>query len=141
MGGPAFQRNATSSRRKSRKAHFSAPSNIRRKLMSAPLSKELRGKYHVRSIPLRKEDEVQVTRGHYKGQQGKIVNCYRKKWVIHIERLQREKANGATVPVGFDPSKVEVVKLKIDKDRKAILERKNTESKSEKGKGKYIDSA
>jgi len=109
--------------------------------MSAPLSKELRGKYHVRSIPLRKEDEVQVTRGHYKGQQGKIVNCYRKKWVIHIERLQREKANGATVPVGFDPSKVEVVKLKIDKDRKAILERKNTESKSEKGKGKYIDSA
>merc|ERR1711957_609847 len=97
-------------------------------------SKELRGKYHVRSIPLRKDDEVQVTRGHYKGQQGKIVNCYRKKWVIHIERLQREKANGATVPVGFDPSKVEVVKLKIDKDRKAILARKNmekTDAKSE----------
>lgn len=38
----------SSSRRKSRKAHFSAPSSIRRNIMSAPLSKELREKYNVR---------------------------------------------------------------------------------------------
>lgn len=38
----------SSSRRKCRKAHFSAPSHIRRKLMSSPLSKELREKYNVR---------------------------------------------------------------------------------------------
>ena len=37
----------SSSRRKSRKAHFSAPSSIRRNIMSAPLSKELREKYNV----------------------------------------------------------------------------------------------
>lgn len=37
-----------SSRRKSRKAHFSAPSSVRRNIMSAPLSKELREKYNVR---------------------------------------------------------------------------------------------
>ena len=36
-----------SSRRKSRKAHFSAGSTIRRNIMSAPLSKELREKYNV----------------------------------------------------------------------------------------------
>jgi len=29
--------------------------------MSAPLSKELRVKYSVRSMPIRKDDEVQVT--------------------------------------------------------------------------------
>jgi hypothetical protein len=40
-----------SSRRKSRKAHFSAPSSERRVIMSAPLSKELREKYNVR-LPL-----------------------------------------------------------------------------------------
>ena len=40
----------SSSRRKSRKAHFTAPSNVRRKIMSAPLSKELREKYHVRPL-------------------------------------------------------------------------------------------
>jgi large subunit ribosomal protein L26e len=49
----------------------------------------------------------QVVRGHYKGQQvGKVVQVYRKKFVIHIERIQREKANGAQVPVGIHPSKV-----------------------------------
>lgn len=36
-----------SSRRKSRKAHFSAPSNVRRVIMSAPLNKELREKHNV----------------------------------------------------------------------------------------------
>lgn len=50
----------TSSRRKQRKAHFNAPSHIRRRIMSAPLSKDLRQKYGVRSIPIRKDDEVQV---------------------------------------------------------------------------------
>jgi len=36
------------SRRKSRKSHFGAPSSVRREIMSAPLSKELREKYNVR---------------------------------------------------------------------------------------------
>ena len=39
-----FSKDVTSSRRKNRKAHFTAPSNIRRKLMSAPLSADLRAK-------------------------------------------------------------------------------------------------
>ena len=52
-------------------------------------------------------DDFQVVRGHYKGQQvGKVVQCYRKKFVVYIERIQREKANGATVYVGIHPSKV-----------------------------------
>lgn len=31
---------------------------------------------------------------------------YRKRWVIHIDRIQREKANGASVFVGIHPSNV-----------------------------------
>ena len=133
-----FNKNVSSSRRKSRKRHFSAPSNVRRKLLSAPLSKELRQKYNVRSIPIRKDDEVVVTRGHFKGQQqGKVTQVYRSKWIIHIERIQREKANGSSVPVGIHPSKVEIVKLKLDKDRKKILERKNRARLTEQAKGKH----
>lgn len=50
---------------------------------------------------------LKVVRGHYKGQQvGKVVQVYRKKFVIYIERIQREKANSANVYVGIDPSKV-----------------------------------
>uniref|UniRef100_A0A3Q2WC05 Ribosomal protein L26 n=1 Tax=Haplochromis burtoni TaxID=8153 RepID=A0A3Q2WC05_HAPBU len=160
----------TSSRRKNRKRHFNAPSHIRRKIMSSPLSKELRQKYNVRSMPIRKDDEVQVmwfvllrgsffiadvqhvrrisltslciyiqvVRGHYKGQQiGKVVQVYRKKYVIYIERVQREKANGTTVHVGIHPSKVVITRLKLDKDRKKILERKAKSRADGKEKGKY----
>lgn len=55
-----FNKHVTSDRSKNRKRHFTAPSHIRRKLMSAPLSKELRQKYNVRRMPIRKDDEVQV---------------------------------------------------------------------------------
>ena len=48
--------------------------------MSSPLSKELRQKYNVPSMPIRKDDEVEVVRGHYKGQHtGKAAQVYRKK--------------------------------------------------------------
>ena len=90
----------------------------------------------VRAVPIRKDDEVQVVRGNFRGREGKVVQVYRKKWVIHIERITREKVNGATVNVGVDPSKVVITKLKLDKDRKALLERKMGKG-AEKGKGKY----
>ena len=58
-----YHKEVTSSRRKSRKAHFAAPSHIRYRLMSAHLSKDLRKKYSVRAMPVRKDDEVTVVRG------------------------------------------------------------------------------
>merc|ERR1711874_385337 len=139
-----FNKAVSGSRRKNRARHFNAPSHIRRKIMSAPLSKELRAKYNVRSMPVRKDDEVIATRGHYKGQEaGKVTQGYRKKYVIYIERIQREKANGATVPVGIHASNVQIVKLKMDKDRKKILDRR-AKAKLEamaKAKGKYEEEA
>merc|ERR1712137_808568 len=75
-----FNESVSSSRRKSRKAHFTAPSHIRRKLMSAPLSKELRNKYAVRSIPIRRDDEVIIVRGHHHDREGKVTQVYRKRW-------------------------------------------------------------
>ncbi|KAI0362036.1 ribosomal protein L24, partial [Trametes cingulata] len=123
----------SSSRRKSRKAHFSAPSSVRRKIMSSSLSKELRAKYNTRSIPIRKDDEVRIVRGKYKGREGKVTQVYRKKWVIHVDRVQRDKSNGASVPIGIHPSKVVVINLKLDKDRRAILERKDRKKSTKAG--------
>lgn len=82
-----------------------------------------------------------VVRGHYKGPQvGKIVQVYRKKFVVYIERIQREKANGASVHVGIHPSKVVIVKLKMDRDRKALLDRRaKGKTMADKGKGKHTE--
>ena len=123
----------TSSRRKNRKAHFTAPSHIRRKLMSSHLSKELRQKHEARSIPIRKGDEVKVLRGAHKGQAGKVITVYRAQFRIHIEKLVRQKTSGMTVPIPIHPSNVEITKLKMNNDRRNILERKARTRKEKKG--------
>lgn len=43
--------------------------------------------------------------------------------MIHIERVNREKVSGQSVPLGIHPSNVVITKLKLDKDRESILER------------------
>lgn len=67
-------------------------------------------------MPIRRDDEVQVVRGSNKGRDGKVITVYRRKWVIHVERVTKEKANGATVPLPLDPSKVVITKVGIQVD-------------------------
>ena len=129
------------SRRKARRAHFQAPSHVRRIIMSAPLSEELRKKYNVRSMPVRKDDEVIVKRGGHKGTEGKVTACYRLKWVLHISNVTAEKANGTAVPVGINASNVQITKLKLTHFRKAILDRKNRSNNGNKDKITETDAA
>ncbi|KAJ5609479.1 hypothetical protein N7528_010046 [Penicillium herquei] len=112
-----------SSRSKSRKAHFSAPSSERRVRMSAPLSAELKKKYNVRAVPLRVNDTVTIARGSQKGREGRITSVYRLKYVVHVERVVREKTNGQSIPIGLSPSNLVITNLHIDKDREALLAR------------------
>jgi len=130
-----FNKFKSASRRKNRKAHFAAPSHIRRVIMSASLNAENRAKYGVRSLPIRREDEVLVVRGLHKHKEGKVQAVYRKRYIIRIERLSKEKSNGMTVPIGVHPSNVQITKLKLDKDRKNLIERKKAH-KEGKDKGK-----
>ncbi|CAI5758953.1 unnamed protein product [Candida verbasci] len=119
-----ISQDVSSSRSKARKAYFTSSSVERRVLLSAPLSKELRSKYNIKSLPIRQNDEVQVVRGSKKGSEGKVNSVYRLKFAIQIEKLQKEKSNGASVPINIHPSKVVITKLHLDKDRKALIERK-----------------
>lgn len=91
----------TSSRRKNRKAHFSAHSEARRKLMGAPLSKELRARHKVRSMPVRKDDEVLIVRGMYKTREGKITACFRKKMVVVSHLVSATCNSTALLPIVY----------------------------------------
>ena len=119
----------SSQRRKSRKAHFTAPSSVKRKIMSCKLSKDLRTKYNCRTIPVRKGDTVKILRGSSqyggKGTDGKVICVYRKRWSIHVEKIVRDKRSGNTVQVPIHPSNCEVTQLKADKSRKTLLARKD----------------
>ena len=50
---------------------------------------------------MRKEDEVRIVRGSFKGKEGKVVQVYRKKWVIHVDKVTRDKVNGTFIESAF----------------------------------------
>ena len=124
-----FVTGVSSQRRKSRKAYFTAGSTQRRKLLSANLSKDLQAQYGCRSIPVRKGDTVKVVRGKNPDREGKVLSVYRRRWCIHIDKLTREKINGQQAVIPMHPSNCVVTALKLDKDRKALLERKKRAAK------------
>lgn len=118
-------------KRKQRKYRFNAPLHIRKKLISANLSKELRKKYNRRSFPLRKGDLVKIMRGSFKGKSGKIEKVNLKKLKVSIEGIQRQKKDGTKINVWFDPSKLQIIELNLeDKKRLKKLENKNAQKKT-----------
>ena len=110
---------------KQRKLHYNAPQHLRQKKMAAPLSPELIASKSINSLPVRKGDTVQVTRGDHIGFEGKINRLDLNQYRIFIEGLTREKVDGTNIFIPIHPSKVVLKKLKLDdKWRKAIIERK-----------------
>ena len=96
--------------------HHSLP-RLAPHIIIPPLRRTTKRNIQTRSIPVRKDDEVLIVRGSHKGREGKVTQVYRKKWVIHVERVHREKGNGQTIMIGVNPSNVVITKLKMDKDR------------------------
>jgi large subunit ribosomal protein L24 len=110
---------------KQRKYLYNAPIHHRGKIMSAPLSEELKSKYGINSIPIRKGDRVKVMRGDYRGTEGEVISVDRKRYRIAVKGIVRRKADGTEVPVPIHPSKVVITKLYLkDEARKRLLERK-----------------
>lgn len=111
--------------RKQRKYRFSAPIHVKRKMLSANLSKELRKKYQRRSFPIVKGDVVKIMRGEFKSKTGKIAEVDLKKLKAVIEGVNRTKKDGTKTPVKFDPSKLQINELNLtDKKRITAIERK-----------------
>lgn len=122
---------------KQRKAFFNAPLHVRHKFFNAPLSPELREKYGVKRLPVRKGDVVRIMRGDFAGHEGKVVRVDLKRIRIFVEGVQRKKADGTPVYYPIHPSKVMIVKLDLsDPRRREIVERRKTikEELSEAGK-------
>ncbi len=108
-----FNKNWNSSKqtRKQRKYRHNAPTHVRRKLIGAVLSKELREKYGTRNTHLRSGDEVKVMRGKFFGKQGKVGEIDLKHLRIKVDGISREKRTGEKIETWFDSSKVKIISL------------------------------
>ena len=111
--------------RKQRKYLAKAPLHIKHKFLGAHLSKELKSKYKIRSLPVRKEDEVIIKRGQFRGLRGKIEKVLLKRTRIYVVGAQINKKDGSKAYYPIHPSNVIITDLNLkDKERIKILERK-----------------
>ena len=94
--------------------------------MSAKLSKELRKKHNIKSLPIRNGDEIKVMKGKFRRKSGRVNKVNLKKLKVAVEKLQIQKKDGTKVDVWFRPSNLLITDLNMD-DKKRI---KFTEIKS-----------
>jgi large subunit ribosomal protein L24 len=107
-----------------RKMNASLDRRVR--MMRAPLSKDLSTQYGFKTAPLRKGDTVLVSRGDYKGHEGKVGSLIIPKMRITVEGVNIKKMDGTNKLVQISPSKVTITKLDLsDNRRKQLFESKS----------------
>lgn len=124
------------SRRKQRKAMFTATGEEKRIMMSSRLSKELRATYGFKSFPVHSQDVVIVKVGKYKSREGKIESVNRSTGKVTVEGCTMTKSSGGTAFYPLDPSNLEIKELFLDDGRVASLDKKK--AIYEKTKAKYM---
>ncbi|ESQ20962.1 MAG: ribosomal protein L24p/L26e, archaeal/eukaryotic [uncultured Acidilobus sp. CIS] len=108
-----------------RKAFYNAPLHLRHKLASAHLSKELRDKLGIRSLPVIVGDKVMIMKGEHKGKTGKVAEVDLKGLWVKVEGITRKKADGTEVLVKFRPWNLLILDLNLkDERRRRIIERR-----------------
>lgn len=117
--------------RKIRKSLYTAPAHIQSARVSATLSDDLRKKYRINAVRVRKGDTVKVLRGEYSGVEGKVTAVNTDSARLIIEGITREKIRGGAVPVRIHSSKVRVTALNLE-DK---LRKKQFEPEEESGTG------
>ncbi|MFH1054719.1 MAG: 50S ribosomal protein L24 [Candidatus Altiarchaeota archaeon] len=115
--------------RKQRKWLAKAPLHARHKMVSAALSKELKGKYKRNSMPLRKGDTVKIMRGTMRGHTGEVMGVDISKYKVFINGVIAKKTDGKEVERPVHPSNVMITQFhEEDKERRDAMAR-NTEAK------------
>lgn len=97
--------------RKQRKKLKNMPLHLRKNIMRAHLSKELREQYGIRSITLRKGDVVEIIRGSFRGHINKVASVDRKRGMVHVEGVTIAKSDEKQVARPIHPSNLIITKL------------------------------
>lgn len=122
---------ASSKARVQRKNQANATAHVKRKMLSAHLSAELRAKYGVRSTRVCKGDTVIVVRGNedIRNIEGKVLNVYTKTGRVAIDGITINQADGTAAERPIHASNLVITKLNTeDAWRMDALSKKSKEA-------------
>lgn len=86
----------------------------------------------MRSLPVKKGDEVIIMRGNFAKKQGKVLKVNLRKSKIYVEGINRTKKDGSKIEVGLDPSKVKIVSLNKEDSRRLNVSGKADDKQEKK---------
>lgn len=113
--------------RKQRKYQANAPLHIKRKMLQAHLSKDLREKHGRRAIRVKKGDKVKVMIGSFRGKIGAVERVDTKNCKVFINKIEYTKKDGAKTMYPIHISNVLITELNLDdKRRKEKMAKKET---------------
>ncbi len=106
----------SSKARTQRKAQANATAHVKRKMLSAHLSDDLRQKYGKRTARVCKGDTVVVVRGNadIKNTEGKVINVYTKTGRVAVEGVTIKQADGTEAERPIHASNLVITKLNTE---------------------------
>ena len=113
--------------KKQRKYFYNLPTHLKGKLLSSHLSKELRKKYGMRNIRIRKGDKVTIMRGQNKGKTGTIENIDTKHTGVYITGIEFTKRDGSKAKQPVHPSNLLIKELDTT-DKRRLPPQKQTKT-------------
>jgi ribosomal protein uL24 len=99
--------------RRQRKAHFTARPFRRRLQMAVPLSRELRRRFHRRSVPVRKGDTVRVLSGSYEGREERVARVVRRDFALVLDNVTLKSGEEKLKPLPLKTNHLVITRLNL----------------------------
>ncbi len=99
--------------RRQRKALYTAPPFQRRRRMTVPLSRELRNRFHARSLPLRKGDTVRVLSGSFVGREERVAKVDRRGYSVVLDNVTLKTGEEKLKPLPIRTSHLVITRLNL----------------------------
>jgi ribosomal protein uL24 len=115
-------RSSPTSPRRQRKALYTARTFERRRRMTVPLSRELRGRFRARSLPIRKGDTVRVLSGSFVGREERVAKVDRRGYSVVLDNVTLKTGEDKLKPLPIRTSHLVITRLNLsDPWRRRVL--------------------
>ncbi|MFT4343178.1 MAG: 50S ribosomal protein L24 [Candidatus Woesearchaeota archaeon] len=109
--------------RKQRKYRYNAPLHTAGTFLNVHLSPELRKKYGMRSLRVRKGDTVKVVRGQHKGKSGKVDRVSTAYSRVYVSGIDLVRKDGTKTLIPLNPTNLSLISV-VTTDKKRIPQKK-----------------
>ncbi len=108
--------------RRQRKALYTALPFQRHRRMTVPLSRDLRSRFHARSVPIRKGDTVRVLSGSFVGREERVAKVDRRGYSVILDNVTLKTGEDKLKPLPIRTSHLVITRLNLsDPWRRRIL--------------------